>query len=47
MIVVTKCRVRFIEIAFLWTISAKGIRSSIDVHVTVFSNASSLGDMGA
>lgn len=46
-IVVTKCRVRFIEVASLQRISAKEIISSIDVCVAFFSNTSSIGNMGA
>lgn len=43
-IVVTKCRVRFIKVASLQKISAREIISSIDIYVAVCSNTSSIGD---
>lgn len=44
-IIVTICRVRFIEVASLQNISAREIISSIDVYVAVCSETSSIRDM--
>jgi hypothetical protein len=46
-IVVTICRVRFIQVASLQTISVREIISSIDVYVAVCSETSSIRDMVA